>query len=62
MAKVDDPQVRAFVEKVHENVIHYGASTGFYADKMTNGGPQYADAVVLYESDVIQANHAIRSA
>lgn len=61
MAKVDDPQVQAFVEKVHENVIHYGASTGFYADKMTNGGPHYADAVVLYESDVIQANHAIRS-
>ncbi|MCF7996346.1 MAG: VWA domain-containing protein [Chromatiaceae bacterium] len=60
-AKVEDPQVQAFVEKVHENVIHYGASTGFYADKMTNGGPQYADAVVLYESDVIQANHAIRS-
>jgi Ca-activated chloride channel family protein len=61
MAKVSDPKVQAFVEKVHENVIHYGASTGFYADKMTNGGPQYADAVVLYESDVIQANHAIRS-
>jgi Ca-activated chloride channel family protein len=59
-SRVEDPAVRDFVAKVHENVIHYGASTGFYADKMTNGGPQYADAVVLYESDVIQANHTIR--
>ena len=61
LTKVEDPRVQAFVEKVHENVIHYGASTGFYADKMTTGGPQYADAVVLYESDVIQANHAVRN-
>jgi Ca-activated chloride channel family protein len=59
VARIDDPQVREFVAKVHENVIHYGASTGFYAEKMTNGGPEYADAVVLYESDVIQANHKI---
>jgi len=60
-SKIDDPQVRAFVERVHENVIHYGKSTGFYADKMTNGGPEYADAAVLYESDVIQANNEIRN-
>ncbi len=60
-AKVEDPQVQDFVARVHEHVIHYGKSTGFYADKMTNGGPAYADAVVLYESDVIQANHHIRA-
>lgn len=59
-AKVDDPKVREFVAKVHETVIHYGRSTGFYADKMREGGPQYADAAVLYESDVIQANNFIR--
>ena len=59
-SKVDDPAVQDFVARVHENVIHYGESTGFYADKMTTGGPAYADAVVLYESDVIQANNQIR--
>ncbi len=59
-AKVDDPKVREFVAKVHESVIHYGRSTGFYADKMREGGPQYADAAVIYESDVIQANKHIR--
>ena len=58
--KVDDPKVREFVTKVHESVIHYGRSTGFYADKMRDGGPQYADAAVIYESDVIQANRYIR--
>jgi Ca-activated chloride channel family protein len=52
--------VRAFVAKVHENVVQYGQSTGFFADKMAVGGPAYADAVVLYESDVIQANNHIR--
>lgn len=60
MAAVEDPRVQEFVTKVHDHVIHYGASTGFYAEKMTRGGPQYADAAVLYESDVIQANHQIR--
>lgn len=58
-AKVDDSQVREFVAKVHESVIHYGQSTGFYAEKMRDGGPSYADAVVIYESDVIQANSSI---
>lgn len=47
--------------QVHDKVIHYSRSTGFDADKMTNGGPAYADAVVLYESDVIQANNHIRN-
>ncbi|WP_245232651.1 VWA domain-containing protein [Thiorhodococcus minor] len=60
MAKVEDPKVRDFVAKVHESVIHYGRSTGFYAEKMREGGPQYADAAVIYESDVIQANNSIR--
>ncbi len=60
VAKVEDPKVRAFVAKVHESVIHYGRSTGFYAEKMRAGGLQYADAAVLYESDVIQANNYIR--
>jgi len=59
--RVTEPQVRDFVARVHESVIHYGDSTGFYAKKMRDGGPSYADAVVIYESDVIQANAHIRS-
>lgn len=60
LAKVEAPQVRDFVARVHASVIHYGRSTGFYAEKMRSGGPRYADAVVVYESDVIQANAFIR--
>jgi Ca-activated chloride channel homolog len=54
------PRCADFVAKVHESVIHYGRSTGFYADKMRDGRTRYADAAVVYESDVIQANHLIR--
>jgi Ca-activated chloride channel family protein len=32
----DDPKIREFVAKVHRHVIHYGNSTRFYADNMTN--------------------------
>ncbi|AFL75423.1 substrate-binding domain-containing protein [Thiocystis violascens] len=60
LARIEDPKVREFVAKVHESVIHYGRSTGFYAEKMRSGGPEYADTVVIYESDVIQANNHIR--
>lgn len=52
----DDPQVLEFVTRVHETVIQYGDSTGFYATTMRSKGPSFADAVVLYESDVISAN------
>jgi Ca-activated chloride channel family protein len=44
-ARVEDLQVRELVSKVHESVIHYGESTGFYAEKMRDGGPNCADAV-----------------
>lgn len=58
--RVAEPELLDFVKRVHDSVIHYGASTGFYAKKMREGGSQYADAVVIYESDVIQANNTIR--
>jgi Ca-activated chloride channel family protein len=37
-ARVEESRVREFVAKVQESVIHYGESTGFYADKMREGG------------------------
>jgi Ca-activated chloride channel family protein len=58
---IDDPAVRRFVEQVHGSVIHYGNSTGFYAQNMINAGPNYADAAVLYESDVIVGNNTIQT-
>lgn len=47
---------KEFVANVESSVIHYGNSTGFFADKMFNNGPNYLSAAVMYESLVVQAN------
>ncbi|MDR3578007.1 MAG: VWA domain-containing protein [Anaerolineaceae bacterium] len=36
--------------KVQASIIHYGTSTGFFADRMFNLGPSYLSAAVLYEN------------
>ncbi len=53
---VTSKQAQDFVANVESSVIHYGESTGFFADKMFNGGPSYLSAAVMYESLVVQAN------
>lgn len=53
---VTSKQTQDFVANVESSVIHYGESTGFFADKMFNGGPGYLSAAVMYESLVVQAN------
>lgn len=54
-ADVADPKVRTFVAAVQEAVVHYGKSTGFFADKMLDRGPAYLSAAVLYENLVIES-------
>ena len=49
------PQTRAFVAAVEQTIVHYGKSTGFFADKMLERGPGYLSAAVLYENLVIEA-------
>ena len=53
---VTNKQTQDFVANVESSVIHYGESTGFFADKMFQGGPGYLSAAVMYESLVVQAN------
>lgn len=53
---VTNTQTQDFVANVESSVIHYGDSTGFFADKMFKGGPSYLSAAVMYESLVVQAN------
>ena len=53
---VTNPKTKAFVTNVESSVIHYGDSTGFFADKMFSKGPGYLSATVMYESLVVQAN------
>lgn len=54
-ADVADPAVRTFVAAVQDAVVHYGKSTGFFADKMLDRGPSYLSAAVLYENLVIES-------
>src|SRR5690349_9221830 len=53
---VTNPTTQTFLANVESSVIHYGDSTGFFADKMFSKGPNYLSAAVLYESSVIEAN------
>ncbi len=55
---VQQPAVVAFVTGIERAVVHYGSSTGFFAKRMTAGGPGYLSAAVLYENLVIEANTA----
>ena len=46
---------RDFVTGVEGAIVHYGKSTGFFADKMLSRGPSYLSAAVLYENLVIES-------
>ena len=48
-------QTRKFLEEIEGSIIHYGKSTGFFADKMLQRGPSYLSAAVVYENLVIDS-------
>ncbi len=50
------PEVAAYVREIEQAVVHYGESTGFFAERLTQGGPSYLSAAVLYENMVVEAN------
>lgn len=53
---VDDAARAApFVKQLQGAIVHYGRSTGFFADKMLTRGPSYLSAAVLYESNVAES-------
>nr|BBH92744.1 VWA domain-containing protein [Thermogemmatispora argillosa] len=56
LAEVDDLRVRRFIANIEQSVIHYGDSTGFFADEMFNKGPGFLSAAVMYENLVVEAN------
>jgi Ca-activated chloride channel family protein len=56
VADVDTPTTQDFVANVESSIIHYGDSTGFFADKMFSNGPNYLSATVMYENLVVEAN------
>jgi Ca-activated chloride channel family protein len=51
----DVSKAAPFLRKVQANVVHYGRSTGFFAEKMYTRGPGYLSAAVLYENLVVES-------
>jgi Ca-activated chloride channel homolog len=60
-ADLDAAAVQRFVGSVESTIVHYGKSTGFFAEKMTARGPGYLSAAVLYENLVIESYAASTS-
>lgn len=51
----DATKAAPFVRQLQGAIVHYGRSTGFFADKMLTRGPSYLSAAVLYESNVAES-------
>ncbi|MFQ3633570.1 extracellular solute-binding protein [Roseiflexus sp.] len=62
VADVQSPQVATFMRNFQSGIIHYGESTGFFADQMFNRGPGYLSAAVLYENLVVDSYNRDRYA
>lgn len=56
LSDIQDLRVRNFIADIEKSVIHYGDSTGFFADEMFNKGPSFLSAAVMYENLVVEAN------
>lgn len=54
-ADLDAKPTQAFIASIEQTIVHYGKSTGFFADKMLERGPSYLSAAVLYENVVIES-------
>jgi len=55
LSAADVPRIEPFLAGVEDAIVHYGKSTGFFADKMIERGPDYLSAAVLYENLVIES-------
>ena len=53
MDDLQSPDLQKFMADVESGVIHYGTSTGFFADRMFSRGPSYLSAAVMYENLVV---------
>jgi len=49
------PKTRSFLTGIERSIVHYGKSTGFFADKLRSRGPAFLSAAVLYENSVVES-------
>ncbi len=54
-ADLATPEVAAYVGGIQRAIVHYGKSTGFFANRLASAGPGYLSAAVVYESNVIES-------
>ncbi len=54
-AQLEDKKTLKFLEDIEGSIVHYGKSTGFFADKMLTRGPPFLSAAVLYENLVVDS-------
>lgn len=54
-ADLDGKGVVSLLRSVEGAIVHYGKSTGFFADKMRARGPNWLSAVVMYENLVVES-------
>ena len=52
-ADLQSPELQKFMGDVESSIIHYGTSTGFFADRMFERGPSYLSAAVMYENLIV---------
>lgn len=55
LADVQQPNTADYVHAIEQSIVHYGRSTGFFANKMMQNGPDYLSAAVMYENMVIES-------
>jgi Ca-activated chloride channel homolog len=55
LTAADVAKTEPYIAKIESSIVHYGKSTGFFADKMVERGTSYLSAAVLYENVVIES-------
>jgi Ca-activated chloride channel family protein len=55
LSDLDQKPTQSFLASIEQTIVHYGKSTGLFADKMQSRGPSYLSAAVLYENLVIES-------
>jgi Ca-activated chloride channel family protein len=55
VADLEKDSTTKLLTSIEGMLVHYGKSTGFYADKMLSRGPGFVSAAVLYENLVIES-------
>jgi Ca-activated chloride channel homolog len=60
VADVERPEVRRAIRQVERSIVHYGATTPFFAQQLRRYGSPFAQAVAMEEATLIEFNRKPR--